>query len=58
MNVINIFSDAPYRNKHFLKILNHLVVICVFYRPECDKFLTAFQRVYLVICSYVLDQTA
>ena len=34
MNAKIIFSDAPYWNKRSLKISNHLVVICVFYRPE------------------------
>ena len=37
-----IFSDAAYWNKGSLKISNHLVVICVFYRPEGDQFFTVF----------------
>ena len=40
MNAKIIFSDAPYGNKGSLKISNHLVVICVFYRPEGDQFFT------------------
>ena len=34
-----IVSDAPYWNKRSLKISSHLVVICVFYRPEGEQFL-------------------
>ena len=39
MNAKFTFSDAPYWNKRSLKISNHLVVICVFYRPEGDHLL-------------------
>ena len=37
-----IFSDAPYCSKYSLKILGRLLVICVFYRPECAQFLVFF----------------
>ena len=39
MNAKFTFSDEPYWNKRSLKISNHLVVICVFYRPEGDHLL-------------------
>ena len=42
MNAKIIFSEATYWNKRSLKISNHLVVICAFYRPEGDQFLTVF----------------
>ena len=42
MNAKFTFSDAPYWNKRSLKISNHLVVICVFYRPEGDHLLQFF----------------
>ena len=42
MNAKIVFSEAPYWNKRSLKISNHLVVICVFYRPEGDQFFYRF----------------
>ena len=42
MNAKIIFSDAPYWNKRSLKISNHLVLVCIFYRPEGDQFFTIF----------------
>ena len=42
MNAKIIFSEAPYGIKRSLKISNHLVVICIFYRPEGDQFFTVF----------------
>ena len=42
MNAKFIFSDAPYWNKPSLKISNHVVVICVFYRPEGNQFFIVF----------------
>ena len=42
MNAKIIFSDAPYWNKRSLKISNHLVVICVFYRRFYDVFTDVF----------------
>ena len=42
MNAKIIFSEAPYWIKRSLKISNHLVVICIFYRREGDQFFTVF----------------
>ena len=42
MNAKIIFSEAPYGIKCSLKISNHLVLICIFYRPEGDQFFTVF----------------
>ena len=42
MNAKIIFSEAPYGIKRSLKISNHLVIICIFYRPEGDQFFTVF----------------
>ena len=58
MNFKITFSDASYQYKHSLKISNHLVKICVFYRQNALNFWSFFpiQRVYLVIGSYVLDE--
>ena len=50
MNAQIIFSDAPYRNKHSLKISHPYIEKRVFYRPESSFGLSPFffyRRPYL-----------
>ena len=42
MNAQIIFSDAPYRNEHYLKISHPYIEKRVFYRPESSFGLAPF----------------
>ena len=44
MNAQIIFSDAPYQNKHSLKISHPYIQKRVFYRPESSFGISPFEK--------------